>query len=65
VRAGFGEGRVLTAQAAVKAGLANRIARMGDVLDAALTDITNTKSRAMAMDANLRIKARLLALCGD
>ena len=64
VRAGFGEGRVLTAQAAVKAGLANRIARMPDVIDAAIDELT-TKSRASAVDADLRLKARLLALCGD
>jgi signal peptide peptidase SppA len=64
VRAGFGEGRVLTAQAAVKAGLANRIARMGDVIEASIQEIT-TNSRASAVDADLRLKARLLALCGD
>jgi hypothetical protein len=64
VRAGFGEGRVLTAQAAVKAGLANRIARMGDVIEASLEEIT-TNSRASAQDADLRLKARLLALSGD
>jgi signal peptide peptidase SppA len=64
VRAGFGEGRVLTAQAAVKAGLANRIARMGDVIEASLEEIT-TNSRASAKDADLRLKARHLALCGD
>lgn len=64
VRAGFGEGRVLTAQAAVKAGLANRIARMGDVIEASIEEIT-TNSRASAQDADLRLKARLLALSGD
>jgi len=63
VRAGFGEGRVLPATAAVKAGLADRIARMGDVIEATLEELT-TKSRASAVDADLRLKARLLALCG-
>lgn len=63
VRSGFGEGRVLTAQAAVKAGLANRIARMGDVIESSLEEITG-RSRASA-DADLRMRARLLALCGD
>jgi len=63
VRSGFGDGRVLAAPAALRAGLIDRVARMGDVLDAASAEITNT-ARVSAQDADLRLKARLLALCG-
>jgi len=62
VRSGFGEGRVLAAPAALQAGLVDRIARLGDCLEAALADIT--ASRVSAQDADLRLKARLWALCG-
>ncbi len=62
VRAGYGEGRVLPATAALKAGLIDRIARLRDVLDAQLASASTTP-RALA-DADLRLKARLLALCG-
>ena len=63
VRSGFGEGRVLAAPAALRAGLIDRVARMGDVLDAATAAITTT-SRMAAIDADLRLRARLLALGG-
>lgn len=62
VRGGFGQGRAVTAKAALKAGLVDRVARLSDVIDAQLTS-ASTSSRASA-DADLRLKARLMALRG-
>lgn len=62
VRAGYGEGRVLAAPAALKAGLIDRLARLHDVLDAQRAAASTTHTAAA--DADLRLKARLLALCG-
>src|SRR5690606_18295678 len=63
VRSGFGEGRVLPGNAALKAGLVDRVARFSDVIDASLSTAASPGSRASA-DADLRLKARLVAHCG-
>lgn len=60
VRGGLGEGRVLPALAAKKAGLVDRVESFAKVVGAQLA---STSSRASA-DADLRLKARLLALGG-
>jgi len=63
VRAGFGSGRVLTATAALKAGLVDRIARYSDLFEGARDESPVPAFRASA-DADLRLKTRLMALRG-
>lgn len=63
VRAGFGQGRALTAKDALKAGLVDRIGRLSDTIDTAIASSTTSTSRASA-DADLRLMARLRALRG-
>lgn len=64
VRTGFGEGRVLPAGAALKDGLIDAVVRWGDLIDATREDIRKTTARIAAVDADLRLRARLLALGG-
>jgi signal peptide peptidase SppA len=64
VRAGFGEGRVLTAAAALKAGLVDRVARYGALFEGASEDALPVTTLRASADTDLRLKTRLMALRG-
>ena len=64
VRVGFGEGRVLPATDALRAGLIDGVARWADLVESTREELRTHTSRLSALDTDLRLRARLLALCG-